>query len=344
MTRDAPLPPRAAGGSFEAIGQPVLRREDRRFLMGQGRYVSDVPIDSALSMVVVRSPHAHARIDGIDLDRARRLPGVIGAFRLADLPELRGALPPPVVPAVPVKPYRQSALADGVARFVGEPVVAVVADDPYRAADAAAAVRVAYEPLPAAIDPVAAADTPAVFVHADWSTNIAATVSLETGELDAALRRAHLVVTRRIRCGRVTALPMEPRAVLARWDAVTASLHVWSSTQMPYGVRQRVAEALGLEPQVVRVTAPDVGGGFGTKGPVYPEELIVATLARRLGRPVRWTDTRQDSFVSTTHAGDQLHDVTLALGRDGQILALADDFLIDAGAYLPRGAVARILG
>jgi carbon-monoxide dehydrogenase large subunit len=307
--------------------------------MGQGRYVSDVPIDSALSMVVVRSPHAHARIDGIDLDRARRLPGVIGAFRLADLPELRGALPPPVVPAVPVKPYRQSALADGVARFVGEPVVAVVADDPYRAADAAAAVRVAYEPLPAAIDPVAAADTPAVFVHADWSTNIAATVSLETGELDAALRRAHLVVTRRIRCGRVTALPMEPRAVLARWDAVTASLHVWSSTQMPYGVRQRVAEALGLEPQVVRVTAPDVGGGFGTKGPVYPEELIVATLARRLGRPVRWTDTRQDSFVSTTHAGDQLHDVTLALGRDGQILALADDFLIDAGAYLPRGAV-----
>jgi carbon-monoxide dehydrogenase large subunit len=321
------------------IGRPVLRHEDRRFLLGQGRYVGDVPIESALSVVVVRSPHAHARIERVDLDEARRLPGVIGAFSLSDLPELRGALPPPVVPAVFVKPYRQSALADGLVRFAGEPVVAVVATDPYRATDSAAAVRVEYAPLPAAIDPVRAVDDAAVLVHAHWNTNVAATVTLETGELDEALARAHLVVTRRIRCGRVTALPMEPRAVVARWDRVTGSLHVWSSTQMPYGVRQRIAEALGLAPDAVRVTAPDVGGGFGTKGPVYPEELIVATLARRLGRPVRWTDTRQDSFVSTTHAGDQLHDVTLALSADGDIVALADDFLIDAGAYLPRGAV-----
>jgi aerobic carbon-monoxide dehydrogenase large subunit len=290
-------------------------------------------------MVVVRSPHAHARIERIDLDEARRLPSVIGAFRLSDLPELRGALPPPVVPAVVVKPYRQSALADGVVRFAGEPVVALVATDPYRATDAATAVRVDYAPLPAAIDPVRAADDPTVLVHADWESNVAATVTLDTGDVDAVLQRAHLVVKRRIRCGRITALPIEPRAVVARWDAVTASLHVWSSTQMPYGVRQRISEALALEPHAVRVTAPDVGGGFGTKGPVYPEELIVATLARRLGRAVRWTDTRQDSFISTTHAGDQLHDVTIALDAQGEILALADDFLIDAGAYLPRGAV-----
>jgi len=210
------------------------------------------------------------------------------------------------VPAVVVKPYRQSALADGVVRFAGEPVVALVATDPYRAVDAAAAVRVDYTPLPAVIDPLGAADDPTALVHADWNTNVAATVLLDTGDVDAVLPRAHLVVTRRIRCGRVTALPMEPRAVLARWDAVTTSLHVWSSTQMPYGVRQRIAEALGLEPHAVRVTAPDVGGGFGTKGPVYPEELLVATLARRLGRPLRWIDTRQDSFISTTHAGPRL--------------------------------------
>jgi carbon-monoxide dehydrogenase large subunit len=120
---------------------------------------------------------------------------------------------------------------------------------------------------------------------------------------------------------------------------VTPTLHVWSSTQMPHAVRQRVAEALGLPAEAVRVVAPDVGGGFGTKGPVYPEELIVAALARRLGAAVRWTDTRRDSFVSTAHAGDQIHTATLALDRDGRILALADDFLIDAGAYLPRGAV-----
>jgi carbon-monoxide dehydrogenase large subunit len=323
-----------------AFTQPsVLRREDRRLLVGQGRYAGDVPIESSLSVVIVRSPHAHARIERIDVDEARQLPGVVGAFSLRDLPELRGALPPPVVPAALVKPYRQSALADGLVRFAGEPVVAVVATDPYRATDAAALVSIRYEPLPAATDPVQAADDPAVLVHAEWGTNVAATVALETGELDETLARAHLVVRRRMRCGRLTALPIEPRAVVARWDPVTASLHVWSSTQMPYGVRQRIADALGLPPESVRVTAPDVGGGFGTKGPVYPEELIVATLARRLGRAVRWTDTRQDSFISTTHAGDQLHDVTIALDADGQILALADDFLIDAGAYLPRGGV-----
>jgi len=321
------------------IGQRVRRREDERLLLGHGRYVSDVPLESALHVAIVRSPHAHAAIERIELDDARRLPGVAGAYRLADLPELRGALPPPAVPAVTVKPYRQSALADGLVRFAGEPVAAVVGTDAYAAADGAAAVRVDYAPLPAVTDPTRAADGSGALVHADWGDNVAATVALATGDLDEARRRAHVVVTRRIRCGRLTALPMEPRAVAARWDAATGSLHVWSSTQMPYAVRQRIAEALALPADAVRVTAPDVGGGFGTKGPVYPEELVVAALARRLGRPVRWTDTRQESFVSTTHAGDQLHDVTLALAADGEILALADDFLIDAGAYLPRGAV-----
>jgi carbon-monoxide dehydrogenase large subunit len=240
---------------------------------------------------------------------------------------------------VAVKPYRQSALADGETRFAGEPVAVVVAEDPYRAADAAEAVRVEYEPLPAVLDPEQALGPGAPRVHAAWGDNVAAGVSLQSGDVDAVLAEAPVVVTRRFRCGRVTALPLEPRAVAARWDEATSALHVWSSTQMPYGVRQRVAEALGLSLDAVRVTAPDVGGGFGTKGPVYPEELIVAALARRLRTSVRWTDTRRESFVSTTHAGDQWHTATLALDRDGRILAFADDFLIDAGAYLPRGAV-----
>ncbi len=321
------------------IGQGVRRREDARFLTGRGRYVSDLPLEPALHVAIVRSPHAHARLAGVDAAAARALPGVRGVFVLGDLPELRGALPPPVVPAVAVKPYRQSALAEGVARFAGEPVAVVVADDAYCAADAAEAVRVEYEPLPAVVDPEQAARPGAPCVHGSWETNVAAAVALEAGDVDAVLRSAPVVVTRRFRCGRVTALPLEPRAVAARWDPVTPMLHVWSSTQMPYAVRQRVAEALGLPLEAVRVVAPDVGGGFGTKGPVYPEELIVAALARRLGAAVRWTDTRRDSFVSTAHAGDQLHTATLALDRDGRILALADDFLIDAGAYLPRGAV-----
>jgi carbon-monoxide dehydrogenase large subunit len=321
------------------IGEPVRRLEDLRFLTGRGRYVTDVPLEHALHVSVVRSPHAHARILRVEASAARAHPGVLGVFTLADLPELRGALPPPTVPALPVKPYRQSALADAVVRFVGEPVAAIVALDPYQAADGAAAVGVEYESCEAATDPERAVESGAPLVHPDWGTNVAATVELETGDLETALREAALVVTRRFRCRRLTALPLEPRAVAARWDGTAGRLHVWSSTQMPYGVRQRLAQALGLELEAVRVTAPDVGGGFGTKGPVYPEELIVGALARRLGRPVRWCDTREGSFVSTTHAGDQLHTATLALGADGRILALTADFLIDAGAYLPRGAV-----
>jgi len=310
-----------------------------RFLTGRGRYVADIPLDGALHVAVVRSTHAHARVLRVDAAAALKQDGVVGAFTLAELPELRGALPPPVVPASPVKPYRQSALADGLVRFVGEPVAAVVATDAYRAADGADAVGVDYEPLTPVTDPEQALAPDSPLVHADWGTNVAATVALETGDVDGALRGAHLVLTRRLRFGRHTALPLEPRAVAARWDRVTESLHVWSSTQMPYGVRQRIADALALPADSVRVTAPDVGGGFGTKGPVYPEELIVAALARRLERPVRWSDTREASFASTTHAGDQLHTATLALAADGMILALADDFLVDAGAYLPRGAV-----
>jgi carbon-monoxide dehydrogenase large subunit len=318
------------------IGRSVKRREDVRFLTGRGRYVADLALDHAAHVAIVRSPHAHARIVRIDADAAR---GHLSVFTLADVPELHGALPPPVVPGVAVKPYRQSALAERIVRFAGEAVAVVVGDDAYAAADGAAAVAVDYEPLPAAVDPEAALAPGAPLVHADWGTNEAAAVTLETGDFEAARRRAALVVTRHVRCARLTALPLEPRAVAARWDRATGSLHVWSSTQMPYGVRQRVAEALGLAIDAVRVTAPDVGGGFGTKGPVYPEELIVAALARRLDRPVRWTDTRSGSFVSTTHAGDQLHHATLALADDGRILGLADEFSIDAGAYLPRGAV-----
>jgi carbon-monoxide dehydrogenase large subunit len=321
------------------IGQAVRRLEDRRFLTGRGRYVADLPLEPALHFAVIRSPHAHARILSVDGAAGRSTAGVVGVFTLQDLPELREALPTPVVAGAPVKPCRQSALADGRARFVGEPVAVVVAADPYRAADGAAAVHVEYEPQPAVTDPERALEPQAPCVHPEWGTNVATTVTLESGDVEAALRRAALVVTRRFRCGRLTALPLEARAVAARWDPTGEGLHLWSSTQMPHGVRQRVAEALGLDAESVRVTAPDVGGGFGTKGPVYPEELIAATLARRLGRPVRWSDTRQDSFLSTAHAGDQLHTATLALAGDGTILALADEFLIDAGAYLPRGAV-----
>jgi len=248
-------------------------------------------------------------------------------------------LPPPPVAAVKLREYRQSALADGLVRFAGEPVAAVLATTPYAAADGASVVSVEYEPLPAAVDPRRAAEPGAPLVHAEWSTNVAATVSLGFGDVDAALRAADLVVTRRFDFGRMSAAPMEPRAVAARWDHLMGALHLWSTAQIPYVVAQRVADALRVPADAVRVTAPDVGGGFGCKGPVYPEEVIAAVLARRLGRPIRWTETRGESFVGTTHASGQVHEATLALRRDGSFLALVDDFVVDGGAYLPRGAV-----
>jgi len=321
------------------IGASIRRVEDGRFLTGRGRYVDDLRLPDALHLAIVRSVHAHARIVTIDAARARVVDGVAGVFTLDDLPELRGALPPPPVAAVALKPYRQSALADGLVRFAGEPVAAVVAGSPYAAADGAAALAVEYEPLAAAVDPERAAEPGAPLVHPEWTTNVAATVSLATGDADAALGAADLVVTRRFSFARMSASPMEPRAVAARWDAVTGSLHLWSTAQIPYVVAQRVADVLGLPADAVRVTAPDVGGGFGCKGPVYPEEVIAAVLARRLGRPVRWTETRGESFLSTTHASGQVHQATLALRRDGTFLALVDDFVVDGGAYLPRGGV-----
>jgi carbon-monoxide dehydrogenase large subunit len=321
------------------IGASVRRREDGRFLTGRGRYVDDLRPPDALHLAIVRGIHAHARILAIDAALARSVEGVAGVFTLDDLPELRGALPPPPVAAVKLRELRQSALADGLVRFAGEPIAAVVAVTPYSATDGAAAVSVEYEPLPAALDPEQAAEPGAPLVHADWSTNVAATVGLGFGDVDGALRDADLVVTRRFRFGRMSAAPMEPRAVAARWDQLTGGLHLWSTAQIPYVVAQRVADALRVPADAVRVTAPDVGGGFGCKGPVYPEEVIAAVLARRLGRPIRWTETRGESFLSTTHASSQVHEATLALRRDGSFLALVDDFLIDAGAYLPRGAV-----
>ena len=321
------------------IGASVRRKEDGRFLTGRGRYVDDLPLPDALHLAIVRSVHAHARLLAIGVEGARAVPGVVGVFTLDDVPELRGVLPPPPVAAVTLKPHRQSALADGVVRFAGEPVAAVVAMGPYAAADGAAAVSVAYEPLPAAVDVEHALAAGAPLVHPEWATNVAATVALSSGDADAALREADLVVSRRFSFGRMSALPMEPRAVAARWDAVTGAMHLWSTAQIPYVVAQRVADALRVPAEAVRVTAPDVGGGFGCKGPVYPEEVIAAVLARRLGRPVRWTETRGESFASTTHASGQIHEATLALRRDGTFLALVDDFIVDGGAYLPRGGV-----
>jgi CO/xanthine dehydrogenase Mo-binding subunit len=319
------------------IGHSPKRREDGRLLRGAGRYVDDIALPGTLSLAIVRSLHAHARILEVDSATARALPGVHGVLTLHDVPELRDALPPPVMNALPIRPYRQSALADGRARYVGEPIAVVVADSPYVAADAVELVRIAYDELPI----VASAERgrePGPLVHDDWGTNVAGTLVVETGDVDRAFAAADVVVSRRLVAGRMFGLPLEPRAAVARWEAVEGTLTLWSSTQMPYGVREYVMAALDLPRTAVRVIAPDVGGGFGPKAVVYQEELIVAALARRLGRPVKWTETRRESMLATVHGHDQVHEARLAVRADGRFLALEDRFVIDNGAYLPRGA------
>jgi CO/xanthine dehydrogenase Mo-binding subunit len=320
------------------IGTNAKRREDGRLLRGAGRYVDDIALPGTLCLAIVRSDRGHARLAGVTTATALATPGVRAVLTLADLPELRDAIPPPVMNALAIRPYRQSALAHERVRFVGEPVAVVVADTAYAAADGAERVCIAYEELPVVTSAERASKPGSPLLHPEWGTNVAGTLAVETGEVERAFAEADVVVGRRLVAGRMFGLPLEPRAVVARWTPEDGTLTLWSSTQMPYGVREHVMTALGLPRTAVRVIAPDVGGGFGPKAVVYQEELIAAALARRLGRPVKWTETRRESMVATVHGHDQMHEARLGLRRDGTFLVLEDRFVIDNGAYLPRGA------
>lgn len=316
----------------------VSRKEDFRLVRGAGRFVDDIRLPATLAMTILRSPHASAAIKKIDTSAVGSMRGVIGAYSLQDLPELRAALPPPVMNAIPIRQYRQSALADGRTHFVGEPVAVVVAENAYISADAAELIDIEYEQLPAVVDVERARSNDTPFVHSDWGTNIAGDITVEVGDVEAALQQSDIVIEERFQIGRMSGLPLETRGVLASWDETTEMLTVWTSTQMPYGVREYIINALELPRNTVRVIAPDVGGGFGPKGAVYGEDIIASALTRRLRRPVKWIETRHESFMATVHGHDQIHWATLGVNKDGKFTALADTFVIDNGAYLPRGA------
>jgi len=280
----------------------------------------------------VRSPHAHARITRIDCARALELPGVLAVLTAQDAPELGAAVPPLIrEPAWPA--YHHPLLARERVRHVGEAVAVVVAEDAYRAADGAEAVRVEYEPLPVA---VATTGAPAV-VHDGWRDNLAGVNESVVGDVSAGLAAAEAVVAARLTYPRVTGVPIETRGVVAVADAQSGRLTVWSSTQVPFGVRSAVAAALGLPEEMVRVIAPDVGGGFGIKGHVYPEDILVPAVATRLGRPVKWIETRREHFLTASADRDQAHDARMGVRRDGAVTALETTFTRDHGAYPTLG-------
>ncbi|HYS18005.1 MAG TPA: xanthine dehydrogenase family protein molybdopterin-binding subunit [Candidatus Binatia bacterium] len=320
------------------IGLSVKRREDRRLLTGRGRYVDDLRLPDLLHAAIVRSPHAHAYIVEVDARRAQALPGVVAVLTIADLPECAAAVPP-LVASPRLRPYAQPAIAGPKVRYVGEAMAVVVADDAYRAADAAQAVDVRCEVLPAAATVEDALATSAPRVFDEWPDNAAGPSDGAVGDVARGFAQAHVVVEARLHVPRVAAMPIEPRGVLVQPEAPDGRLTVWASTQVPFAVRAAVAAALALSEEQVRVIAPDVGGGFGAKGHVYPEDVLIPAVARRLGRSVKWVETRREHFLATAPDRDQRHRARLGVAADGTITAVETEFTRDGGAYPVLGDV-----
>jgi carbon-monoxide dehydrogenase large subunit len=328
------------------IGRSIKPEKSSRFITGEGLYVADVRLPNMFHAAVVRSAHAHARIHRIDVSQAVRLDGVVGVWTGRDI-EGRISLFPesfeihPVRWLQGVKPVlqgpRPSALVWSKVHYVGEPVAIVVAESRARAEDAVDGVIVEYEELPAVVDPEESLRTRATLVHEGSKNNVVFSFSVEKGNVDAALAAAPCKFTERFRHHRYCAAPLECRGVVAWLEPKTNILTVWSSTQMPHLVRRQIAAQLDLPEDRVRVIAPDIGGGFGPKVFVYPEEVLIPFLALELGRPVKWIEDRMEHFISTAHGRDQLHDVEMGFDESGRIIALRDRFVLDNGAYNPMG-------
>jgi aerobic carbon-monoxide dehydrogenase large subunit len=329
------------------VGRSMLRREDHRLLTGQGMFLADLVLPGMLHAVLVRSPVAHARIRSVDLAGAASAPGVVLALNGAEVLQLL----PPVPEGQLSMPRKwttlvqhkflnpqQPLLAHDKVRHVGEAMAVVVATTRHQADDAAELVRWDLEELPVVVDPEAALRADSPIVHERFDTNQVGSFSIGRGAADAALARASHRLQRRFYHHRYTAMPMECRGVAAAFDTRAGMLTIWSSTQVVHWVRREVATMLHLPEAQVRCIAPDVGGGFGGKGHVYPEDVLIAFLARRLGRPVRWLEDRREHLMSATHSRDQWHNVEVGFDDDGRILALRDDYIVDCGAWNPIGS------
>src|SRR5262249_44237230 len=326
------------------IGSSPRRKEDQRLLTGHGRFVDDLARDGTLHLGVVRSTEAHARITKVSTAAARALPGVALAWSAAELGAIAANMPTAYGGTQKGRGWAQPVLARDVVRHVGEPVAVVVAESAYQLADALDAVTVAYEPLP--VLPTAESSLASgARLHEGWPDNTAIVARGAVGDPERALASAHLVVRERLRHPRLSAAPIETRGVLAYRDRSSGVLVVSSSTQSPYTLRDVVAAALGLPVEEVRVVVPDVGGGFGPKGPIYPEEILVAAAAHRLGRPVKWIESRRESLACLGHDREQNHDARIGFARDRTIVAggapvpapVARAALPDVGAYPLQG-------
>jgi aerobic carbon-monoxide dehydrogenase large subunit len=307
------------------LGTRVLRKEDPRFLLGRGRYVENLPLEGALTVTFLRSPFAHARVNGVDATAAAALPNV-QVLTGADVDI--GPLPPPPLPGLEMGMTRPFVATD-VVRFVGEIVAIVVSSDRASGADAAELVAVDYEPLPVAVTPQDAARDE-VLLFPEVGTNVAARSGAPERD-ESLFDGCDVVVAGRHVSQRMGGCPLEPRSASAEADA-DGRLTLILQTQAPQRDLQALAATLGIEPSQVHLVSPDIGGGFGVKF-LGVEEILLAWLARRLGTPVRWTETRSESMVSLPHGRAQHVELTIGGRRDGTVLAYRLDILQDGGAY-----------
>ena len=340
------------------FGAAVKRREDPRFLQGEGRFIDDIVLPGVLHAAFFRSPHAHARIVRIDTTTAASAPGVVRVFTFSDLERwmkplpLFGAVPPGLAAVVKfdVRQAPQWALCRDRARHVGEIVAMIVADSPERAADAVDLIEVEWDLLPAVVDMRRAAEPGAQLIHPEWGNNTGIAFTHAIGDADRAFAEADATVAETFHIQRYVGMPLEGRGVVAVWDRRDGTLTTWNSTQVSHFVQQGLTGALGVAPHKIRVIAPDLGGGFGTKASGYAEDALIPIAARVLGRPVKWIESRREHMSGAAHARHQVHAISLAARRDGTILAVRDRIWLDLGAYnvwgvvLPYNTVAHLIG
>ena len=313
------------------VGARVARVEDDRFLTGQARYIGDMKVAGEHHVAFARSPHAHARVVSVDASRAREMTGVVAVLTAADLADVAD-----LVDAMPIEGLArtpQPVLAGDRVRFVGEAVAAVVAENRYLAEDAAEAVAVDYEPLEAIADPVAAMDPQAPVLFDEVGGNVVYRGAQRHGDTDAAFAAADRVFKGTFHTNRFMAAPLETRGAIATFEVGPDRLNVWSSNQTPHILRMVLAQVLGMPEQRIRVSTAAVGGGFGQKMATYPEEVVVAVLARRLGRPVKWIEDRRENLVAATHAKEQVVTLEAAVTEDGRILGMRAKLIGDGGGY-----------
>lgn len=314
------------------IGKRIRRKEDPRLITGTATYVEDVKMPGMHHAVIVRSPHAAATLTSVNIDAARSMPGVVAVFTGADVANVASLPCGASLPGLRVPDHK--VLAQDRVYYVGHPIAVVVATDRYLAQDAADAIEIDYDALPAVANPEKALAKGAPPVHPQWPDNVAFTYHQEGGDIEKAFADADVVVKERIVSQRLIPAPMETRGVVAAWHAAERTLTLYASTQIPHTLRTTLAHMLGIEENRLRVVAPEVGGGFGCKLNIYADEVLITWVSMQIGKPVKWIESRRENFTATIHGRGHVDYYELSATKDGIITGIKVKLIQDVGAFM----------